>query len=31
MNPLIQELTQEQLRTDIPAFRLVTLFAFMRK
>lgn len=21
MNPLIQELTQEQLRTDIPAFR----------
>lgn len=31
MNPLIEELTKEQLRSDIPAFRLVTLYVFMRK
>ena len=31
MNPLIQELTQEQLRTDIQLSVLGTLFAFMRK
>ena len=31
MNPLIQSLTEGQLRTDIPSFRPVTLFVYTRK
>jgi len=31
MNPLIQSLTESQLRTDIPTFHPVILFVFTRK